>query len=245
MEESKGLSIKASVHVSWPPFSLKRISSAVWENGRWPSSITRRFGGTGLGLAISRDLVELMGGLLDCDGRPGAGADFWFEIPLTRMGAGVESSSAPAGLGEGEKGEADARAFPARILLADDHPANRKVVEILLADMPTELVVVEDGRQAVEAFRKGGFDLVLMDMQMPVMDGLTATAAIRALEAGENRARTPIIMLTANALPDHVEAGRVAGADGHLSKPITLVGLLDGVAAALAAAERRENPVTA
>ncbi|MFN6980380.1 MAG: ATP-binding protein [Brevundimonas sp.] len=207
-------------------------------------SITRRFGGTGLGLAISRDLVELMGGLLDCDGRPGAGADFWFEIPLTRVGS-VQSPSAPAGPGEGDKDEADARAFPARILLADDHPANRKVVEILLTDMPTELVVVEDGRQAVEAFRKGGFDLVLMDMQMPVMDGLTATAAIRALEAEENRARTPIIMLTANALPDHVEAGRVAGADGHLSKPITLVGLLDGVAAALSAAERRENPVVA
>ncbi|MBB3872120.1 ATP-binding protein [Brevundimonas mediterranea] len=207
-------------------------------------SITRRFGGTGLGLAISRDLVELMGGLLDCDGRPGAGADFWFEIPLTRTGS-VQSPSAPAGPGEGDKDETDARAFPARILLADDHPANRKVVEILLTDMPTELVVVEDGRQAVEAFRKGGFDLVLMDMQMPVMDGLTATAAIRALEAGENRARAPIIMLTANALPDHVEAGRVAGADGHLSKPITLVGLLDGVAAALAAAERRENPVAA
>lgn len=207
-------------------------------------SITRRFGGTGLGLAISRDLVELMGGLLDCDGRPGAGADFWFEIPLTRIGS-VQSPSAPAGPGEGDKDETDARAFPARILLADDHPANRKVVEILLTDMPTELVVVEDGRQAVEAFRKGGFDLVLMDMQMPVMDGLTATAAIRALEAGENRARAPIIMLTANALPDHVEAGRVAGADGHLSKPITLVGLLDGVAAALAAAERRENPVAA
>ncbi|VDC48595.1 ATP-binding protein [Brevundimonas mediterranea] len=205
-------------------------------------SITRRFGGTGLGLAISRDLVALMGGVLDCDGRPDEGADFWFEIPLTRVG-GVQSPSAP--FGPGDAGETDARAFPARILLADDHPANRKVVEIMLADMPTELVAVEDGRQAVEAFRKGGFDMVLMDMQMPVMDGLTATAAIRALETGENRVRTPIIMLTANALPDHVEAGRVAGADGHLSKPITLVGLLDGVAAALAAAERRENPVAA
>jgi CheY-like chemotaxis protein len=180
--------------------------------------------------------------VLDCDGRPDEGADFWFEIPLTRVG-GVQSPSAP--FGPGDAGETDARAFPARILLADDHPANRKVVEIMLADMPTELVAVEDGRQAVEAFRKGGFDMVLMDMQMPVMDGLTATAAIRALEAGENRVRTPIIMLTANALPDHVEAGRVAGADGHLSKPITLVGLLDGVAAALAAAERRENPVAA
>ena len=93
----------------------------------------------------------------------------------------------------------------------------------------------EDGQAAVEAFAKGGFDLILMDMQMPVMDGLTATAAIRALEAEGGGRRTPLIMLTANALPEHVEAARAAGADGHLSKPITLQSLFDGVAAALEA----------
>ena len=205
-------------------------------------SITRRFGGTGLGLAISRELVELMGGVLDCRGRPGEGADFWFELPLAK--ALVETSS-PVVQSEDEAADAGDCVFPARLLLADDHPANRKVIEIMLAGFPTELVVVEDGLQALEAARQGCFDLVLMDMQMPVMDGLTATAAIRALEAENGWKRTPIIMLTANAMPDHVEAGRVAGADGHLSKPITLVGLLDGVAAALGSVEQLKSRVAA
>jgi signal transduction histidine kinase/ActR/RegA family two-component response regulator len=201
-------------------------------------SITRRFGGTGLGLAISQDLVALMGGVLDCEGRPGEGATFWFEIALPRA---VEIAAANVD----EPDEAKEMIFPARILLADDHPANRKVIEIMLAGLSAELVAVEDGLQALAAFREGAFDLVLMDMQMPVMDGLTATAAIRALEAEEQRVRTPLIMLTANALPEHVEAGRAAGADGHLCKPITLTSLFDGVAAALETAERMRRPVAA
>ncbi|WAC59513.1 ATP-binding protein [Brevundimonas sp. SL130] len=205
-------------------------------------SITRRFGGTGLGLAISRELVELMGGVLDCDGRPGDGAAFWFEIALAETQAETSASVAPS---PAETSNANEVAFPGRILLADDHPANRKVIEIMLAGFPTELVVVEDGAQALEACRQGVFDLVLMDMQMPVMDGLTATAAIRALEIEAGRGRTPIIMLTANALADHVEAGRAAGADGHLSKPITLAGLLDGVVAALSSVELLKARVAA
>ncbi|MFN3878039.1 MAG: ATP-binding protein [Brevundimonas sp.] len=187
-------------------------------------SITRRFGGTGLGLTISRDLVELMGGQLDCDGEPGVGARFWFEIPLApAVEAPVSAPVDPAA----------EMVFPARILLADDHPANRKVMQIMLGGLPTELVLVEDGQQAVEAYRNGGFDLVLMDMQMPVMDGLSATRAIRSLEVEQGRARTPLIMLTANALAEHIEAGRAAGADGHLSKPITMQTLIAAVAAAV------------
>jgi len=201
-------------------------------------SITRRFGGTGLGLAISRDLVALMGGVLDCEASPGEGAEFWFEIPLL---SARQAERAPE---DEDRADDEGTVFPARILLADDHPANRKVIEIMLAGM-TELVAVENGLQAVEAFRTGGFDLVLMDMQMPVMDGLTAAAAIRALEEEEQRERTPIIMLTANALPEHVEAGRSAGADEHLSKPVTLAALLDGVGAAMAAVERSKRPVAA
>ncbi len=194
-------------------------------------SITRRFGGTGLGLAISRELVSLMGGELDCESRPGEGARFWFDLRLPPA-ASVEAETAAT---PGVAGDDFSAAFPARVLLADDHPANRKVVEIMLSGVETELVAVEDGQAAVEAFAKGGFDLILMDMQMPVMDGLSATAAIRALEAEGNGRRTPLIMLTANALPEHVEAARAAGADGHLSKPITLQSLFDGVAAALEA----------
>ena len=105
--------------------------------------------------------------------------------------------------------------------------------------VPTEatLVSVENGQEAVDAYADGGFDLILMDMQMPVMDGLTATAAIRALEAERGVARTPLLMLTANAMPEHVEAGRLAGADGHLAKPVTTASLFAAIASALNAVD--------
>ena len=194
-------------------------------------SITRRFGGTGLGLAISRELVELMGGRLECDSRPGEGSRFWFEISLPP----VEEASAAV---DEVQPISDVREQPLRVLLADDHPANRKVIEIMLGATAMELVAVEDGAQALETFKREAFDLVLMDMQMPVMDGLTATAAIRAFEAQDGRTRTPILMLTANAMAEHVEAGRAAGADGHLTKPLTLAVLFDGIARVMAQRER-------
>ena len=193
-------------------------------------SITRRYGGTGLGLAISSALVELMGGTLDCDSTPGEGASFWFDLPLER-------AEAPATVVLQPGAAVEVAGAPLRILLADDHPANRKVVEIMLSATEMELVAVDDGRQALDAFLGGGFDLVLMDMQMPVMDGLTATREIRALEASRGLGRTPILMLTANAMAEHVEAGRMAGADGHLTKPITMDALFDAIGAALSAGE--------
>ena len=190
-------------------------------------SITRRYGGTGLGLAISTALVELMGGALDCESTPGEGSTFWFDIPLPRVDT---PAPAPAAV---EPSASTVDGARLRILLADDHPANRKVVEIMLGATEMELVAVEDGKQALDAFVGGGFDLVLMDMQMPVMDGLTATAAIRRYEADHGLKRTPILMLTANAMAEHVEAGRAAGADGHLTKPVTMAGLFDAIGTAL------------
>ncbi|PZO04423.1 MAG: hybrid sensor histidine kinase/response regulator [Alphaproteobacteria bacterium] len=188
-------------------------------------SITRRFGGTGLGLAISTALVELMGGELDCASVPGRGSEFVFAIDLP--------ASAPPVVAIEVAEATDIAALPLRVLLADDHPANRKVVEIMLAATAMELVVVEDGRQALDAFMADRFDLVLMDMQMPVMDGLSATAAIRAFEASAGRDRTAILMLTANAMAEHVAQSLGAGADGHLTKPITLAGLFAAMADAL------------
>jgi len=196
-------------------------------------SITRRFGGTGLGLTISRELAELMGGDLDCDSEPGVGSRFWFETPLPPADA--------AQAGETPVPVSGSDAVPLRILLADDHPANRKVIEVLLSGASADLVCVADGSEALETYRGGGFDLVLMDMQMPVMDGLTATAEIRAYEMQRGWSRTPVLMLTANAMPEHIEAGRKAGADGHLAKPVTMATLFAGIEQVLAGAAQDQS----
>ncbi len=189
-------------------------------------AITRRFGGTGLGLAICRQLATMMGGELDCESEPDGGSAFILTLPLVEAQspvADVETPAVAADEGVGER---------LRVLVADDHPTNRKVVELVLSAAPVDVISVENGEEALQACREAAFDLVLMDMQMPVMDGLSATRAIRALEASENRVRVPIVMLTANALPEHIAAARAAGADQHLAKPFNAVDLLALVAAA-------------
>ena len=186
-------------------------------------SITRRFGGSGLGLAISRQLASLMNGVVDCDSLPGHGSHFWFEAPFAETSApeaGAEASPAP-----------EARAI--RVLVADDHATNQMVVKMMLDQFGVESVVVDDGLKAVEALRAGAFDAVLMDMQMPVMDGLEATRLIREEETAAGRPRTPILMLSANALPEHRLAGERAGADAHVAKPVTVAGLMGALHAAL------------
>jgi CheY-like chemotaxis protein len=112
-----------------------------------------------------------------------------------------------------------------RVLLAEDHPTNRRVVELILGAAGVDLIAVENGADAVDEAARGDFDLILMDMQMPVMDGLTAIRAIRRREAKQGR-HTPIYTLTANAMPEHAQASMAAGADGHVTKPITAERLL-------------------
>ena len=191
-------------------------------------SIRRRFGGTGLGLAISRSLVELMGGEITVSSKPGEGSEFCVLLELPR----AEPSSE---MDEPAAGETDAAPLGAlRILLAEDHPTNQKVVQLILGAVDLTPVVVGDGQAALDAMAAEPFDVVLMDMQMPVLDGLSATAEIRRREAALGRPRTPVIMLTANALEEHVQAGQAAGGDWHLSKPIRAEDLLGAIAAVTA-----------
>ncbi len=195
-------------------------------------SITRQFGGTGLGLSISAALAEMMGGRIDARAVMGAGATFLVELPLPRCE--VSAGDAP------DQPEDEISLEGLRVLVAEDHPTNRKVVEVVLEPFGVDLTMVEDGAAALEAFERQTFDAVLMDMQMPIMDGLTATRAIRAHEAELGRPPVLIIMLTANAMEEHIVSARTAGADLHLAKPLhpdQLLSALAGVRLAAAAAE--------
>jgi signal transduction histidine kinase/CheY-like chemotaxis protein len=174
-------------------------------------SVTRKYGGAGLGLSIAEHLAALMGGSIKAEGRPGEGATFTVLLPLPAADTRAQAEDPPV----------HAIAEQAvRILLSDDHPTNRQVVQTLLADADVELVATENGLEACEAFERGRFQIVLMDMQMPVMDGLAAIRRIRETEARDGKPRAFIIMLTANALPEHREASLAAGADLHVPKPI-------------------------
>ena len=206
-------------------------------------SISRRFGGTGLGLAISKALTERMGGEISAWSEPGTGSVFTVTVPLERVAPTVAQpelqAAAPHSL-EAEDESLDIAGL--RVLVAEDHPTNQRVIQLILGPFGVDVTLVADGQEAVEAFAAGDFDIVLMDMQMPVMDGLAATREIRRREAETGRPRTPIAMLTANAMDEHRRMATEAGADHHIAKPITPESLFNGMAETLMRGRRTTQP---
>jgi CheY-like chemotaxis protein len=188
-------------------------------------------------LAISRGLAEAMGGEITLQSEPGVGSCFTLLLTLPRAEALPQSP----GLLDDSGSQPDQIAAldrPLRVLLVEDNPTNQRVVQLILETLGAEITVANNGQEALDLYRADGFDVILMDMQMPVMDGLTATRLIRAREQAEASPRTPVAMLTANTLDEHRQTASHAGADLHIPKPITPESLILGIEAALVAAGR-------
>jgi TMAO reductase system sensor TorS len=174
-------------------------------------TMRRKYGGTGLGLTIAKQLARVMGGQIGVDSMPGRGSTFWFTVRVPAVRVARAESQAQAA-------DAVPASFRGRVLLAEDNPVNRELAVAMLEAVDLDVAVAVDGREAVEAVAQGGIDLVLMDCQMPEMDGFAATRAIRSAESPGGR-RVPIVALTANAMEGDRERCLEGGMDDYLSKP--------------------------
>jgi len=185
------------------------------------TSATRAYGGAGLGLAICHEICAAMGGAITVESTPGEGSVFAVELPLRQVERALPAPPPPA-----------VAPHTLRVLAAEDNPVNRMVLKALLGQLDLEPTLVEDGAEAVRAWEAQHWDLILMDVRMPVMDGPTATMTIRAREALTGRPRTPIIAVTANAMAHQVASYRAAGMDDVVAKPLQIGELVQAMIAA-------------
>lgn len=203
-----------------------RLASLFQKFEQADASTTRRYGGTGLGLAICRELASLMGGAITAVSELEQGTTFVVTLPLPWIGGSIvlptppSIDANPAEMTEGP---------PLRVLAAEDNTVNQLVLKTLLHQIGIDPIVVENGLQVVEAWAREPWDVILMDVQMPEMDGPTATAIIRAREIAENRPRTPIIALTANAMAHQVAEYLASGMDSFVPKPIEVGRLFEAL----------------
>jgi PAS domain S-box-containing protein len=217
--DGRGLVIRVSD--TGPGIPADRRSKLFEKFVQADASTTRRYGGSGLGLAICRELVILMNGEITLDSVESRGSTFTVRLPLAR----AEQTSAKA-LTASVRLDRTAPHRKLRVLAAEDNPMNQLVLKTLMAQVGIEPHMVDDGEQALQAWASSRWDVILMDVQMPVMDGPTAARLIRERERAEGRARTPIIALTANAMSHHTAMYLSAGMDALAAKPIDFQQLL-------------------
>ncbi|MCB4358800.1 ATP-binding protein [Quatrionicoccus australiensis] len=190
------------------------------------SSTTRQFGGTGLGLSIIRSLATAMGGEVGLESEPGSGSRFWFRVQARLLDAGADTRRTPRQASPAKASDDGVPALHGSVLVVDDNKTNRYVIAQMLEKLGLSVSFAENGQQAVDLVFAGARpDLVLMDIQMPIMDGFDATRMIRQREAAEGRLRLPIIALTADAFEDDRQHSLDAGMDDFLTKPVVLKSL--------------------
>ncbi len=215
VEKQNDNQITISFHIADSGIGMRpdQISRLFQPFAQADASTTRKYGGTGLGLVISKQLVDLMGGTIGVDSEPGLGSTFWFTAVFDKV---EQSAPQPASLPKERLGKSFVSG--ARILVVEDNPVNREVLLAQLSVLGLQASAVENGAEAVETVAGGGYDLVLMDCQMPVMDGFEATLHIRELHQSD----IPIVAITADAMPADRDRCLHAGMDDYIAKPVEL-----------------------